>query len=581
MADSSQYNLSLVITANNKATEELNKIWKSVDNVKWGVLQLSDSTKKTLKTVWITATAVAWSMVALWKTFVDSAMELEPLQRSFERLSSSVWVASDEMLQAMRKASRWTVSDLKLMESANTAYSLGVVKSTEDMTTLMEIARVKWQAMWRSMEEALDDIVRWLWRSSPMILDNLWITVKLWEAQEIYAKQIWKSVNALTEAEKKQALVNYVVSQWKKELEEAWELQLTMAERLQIVNTQRENMKATLWQALLPILQNLLERITPVIDKVSTRIEQNPELAVKIWVVITAVAWLVAWLSGLALILPTITTALWVLTWPIWLIIAWITALTLARTNNRWWIQEKTQVAVETIERILKPRLDRISQRRKEHGETVLVYVDEIMWALAETIWTTLWVVATYFALCFEGIKTAFDLFSAVINWDTDKITEILINRWAEVDETLTQSFGEARENIKAGILKFYDRVVDKFNALKKEVQKIANSIKNARNNASDKVSWAVSSAVNRVSAPFKAWWWVVYAWSPYIVWENGPELFIPSQRWTITPNNQITNNNWIEINISWVNVRSEDDARYLAEEIVRQIKLEKDFGIS
>ena len=78
-----------------------------------------------------------------------------------------------------------------------------------------------------------------------------------------------------------------------------------------------------------------------------------------------------------------------------------------------------------------------------------------------------------------------------------------------------------------------------------------------------------------------RAWWWVVYWWNSYLVWEYWPEIFTPSQRWTITPNNQITNNNWIEINISWVNVRSEDDARMLAEEIVRQIKLEKDFWIS
>ena len=190
MADSSQYNLSLVITANNKAVEELNKIGASVDKVKWWVLNLSESTKKTLKTVWATATAIAGSVALLWKSFIDSALENEPLQRSFERLSQSAGIASEEMLNAMRKASRWTVADTKLMASANTALSLWVVKSADDMATLMEIARVKWQAMWRSMEEALDDIVRWLGRASPMILDNLWIVINQTEAQEEYAKTL-------------------------------------------------------------------------------------------------------------------------------------------------------------------------------------------------------------------------------------------------------------------------------------------------------------------------------------------------------------------------------------------------------
>ena len=217
MADSSQYNLSLVITANNKAVEELNKLWSSVEKVKWWVLQLSESTKKTLKTVWATATAVAWSVALLWKSFIDSALENEPLQRSFERLSESANISSKEMLDAMRKASKWTVADTKLMASANTALSLNVVQSADDMATLMEIARVKWQAMWRSMEEALDDIVRWLWRASPMILDNLWIVINQTEAQEEYAKSLWKTASELTDAEKKQALVNAVVKQWKKE----------------------------------------------------------------------------------------------------------------------------------------------------------------------------------------------------------------------------------------------------------------------------------------------------------------------------------------------------------------------------
>ena len=149
MADA-QYNVSLVITANNKAVDELNKLWTSVDSVKKNVVQLSESTKKTLKTVWVVATAVAWSMVALWKSFVDTALETEPLQNSFERLTKSAQISSDEMLQAMRKASKWTVSDTKLMASANTALSLNVVKSADDMATLMEICCL---TSWRRQQD--------------------------------------------------------------------------------------------------------------------------------------------------------------------------------------------------------------------------------------------------------------------------------------------------------------------------------------------------------------------------------------------------------------------------------------------
>lgn len=78
-----------------------------------------------------------------------------------------------------------------------------------------------------------------------------------------------------------------------------------------------------------------------------------------------------------------------------------------------------------------------------------------------------------------------------------------------------------------------------------------------------------------------KAWWWDVYRWDAYIVWEHWPELFIPSQRWSITPNNQITNNNGIEININGAVVRNDNDIQAIADEITRRIKLEKNFWIA
>ena len=665
MADSSQYNLSLVITANNKAVEELNKLWSSVEKVKWWVLQLSESTKKTLKTVWATATAVAWSVALLWKSFIDSALENEPLQRSFERLSESANISSKEMLDAMRKASKWTVADTKLMASANTALSLNVVQSADDMATLMEIARVKWQAMWRSMEEALDDIVRWLWRASPMILDNLWIVINQTEAQEEYAKSLWKTASELTDAEKKQALVNAVVKQWKKELAETWELQLTMAERLQVVNAQRENMKNTIWDALLPVVQKVLEVITPMIQKVADRINEHPKLTANILLTVWAISWLIAIISWLALALPSISTAIWVLSWPIWRIIWAVALLWTARVNNRWWIQEKTQAVVDRITEIVQPRLDKLSARRDKRWWVVMEVVKwlrsfvedafvsafEVIWAWLEIFFQSIDVILNIFSwnreeardwICnirttlrdttmsvvdnlfwdaldriadklvsfWDRFKNArnqikdrilwiakamrdwitqyFEFRIAVFTWDRETASNILTNIASWLDEALTWIFWTMRTNVKNAFQSWIDRIVDKMNAFKDTVMSIVNSIKEAWNSAKNFVwdvwSWvsnAVSSARNRVSSPFRAWWWDVYWWQSYIVWEKWPELFVPKQSWTITPTNQITNNNWIELNINWAIVRNDNDIKAIADEIIRQVKLEKNFWIA
>ena len=93
-----------------------------------------------------------------------------------------------------------------------------LLKNTSDFTTLMEIARAKAKNMGQTTTEAFNDIVTGLGRGSAPILDNLGIIVNATEANEEYAKSIGKTASQLTDAEKKQALINKVVSAGKKEL---------------------------------------------------------------------------------------------------------------------------------------------------------------------------------------------------------------------------------------------------------------------------------------------------------------------------------------------------------------------------
>jgi hypothetical protein len=75
---------------------------------------------------------------------------------------------------------------------------------------------------------------------------------------------------------------------------------------------------------------------------------------------------------------------------------------------------------------------------------------------------------------------------------------------------------------------------------------------------------------------------WPVYAGQSYLVWENGPELFIPSQNGSITKNEDL--NKWqeftINVNMWWVVVNDNQDTEELAETIAntitRQLELYK-----
>ncbi len=149
----------------------------------------------------------------------------------------------------------------------------------------------------------------------------------------------------------------------------------------------------------------------------------------------------------------------------------------------------------------------------------------------------------------------------------------------AELNEKIEAFEKEANEyQLMSAKKELYEKKrLDYMNYSYKEQQTMASRLIDLYNRLAEAKAeaWMSSSIDWR-----KAWWWMVYSWNSYLVWENWPELFVPSQRWSIVPNNQITNNNWIEINISWVSVRNDSDIQNLADEIARRIKLEKNYWI-
>ena len=133
---------------------------------------------------------------------------------------------------------------------------------------------------------------------------------------------------------KKQALINAVVSQGKEELASAWEVAITSAERFAAMSATFKNIGYNLWEAFLPVLEDIISAITPIIEKFSNRISENRELAKNLIIAAWIISWLVAVIWTLWLALPSIIAWIWALwtafriaTWPVWLFttaVAWI-----------------------------------------------------------------------------------------------------------------------------------------------------------------------------------------------------------------------------------------------------------------
>lgn len=133
--------------------------------------------------------------------------------QSFDLLLDKISAAPD-LLNQLRTASSGTINDLELMSSTSTllAGTQGELATALANSTpkLLEIAKAA-----QKLNPALGDttflyqsLATGIKRSSPLILDNLGLTIKIGEANETFAQSIGKTVAELSAAEKQQALLN-------------------------------------------------------------------------------------------------------------------------------------------------------------------------------------------------------------------------------------------------------------------------------------------------------------------------------------------------------------------------------------
>ncbi len=144
-----------------------------------------------------------------------AAAQAEALGQATDNLARGIGESGDAMVSAIQQASGQTISQLGAMQAANKAMMFGLVENKGQMAELTQIAITLGAAMGQDATKSIDDLTTALGRQSPMILDNLGITLKLEEAYQIYAAQLGKTVEQLTEQEKKQAFVNAALEKGK------------------------------------------------------------------------------------------------------------------------------------------------------------------------------------------------------------------------------------------------------------------------------------------------------------------------------------------------------------------------------
>ncbi len=191
------------------------------------------------------------------------------LAGAFGTLAEQAGTTGQAMLQAMRQAARGTIDDTSLVASANKAMLLEVAQGAGDMTKLLEIASARGKATGRSATEALEDIVTGIGRLSPMILDNLGIVVDQEKAYAEYASTLGKTADSLSEAEKKQALLNAAYTASEDLIRSNKEQGDDLASSFERMDASLANAKDALGALLSPAAAAIAEQLARAVDQVT------------------------------------------------------------------------------------------------------------------------------------------------------------------------------------------------------------------------------------------------------------------------------------------------------------------------
>lgn len=247
--------ISVRIVVNDDGTVAVKKFG---DEAERGMKKAEQSSKglsgtlQTLKSNWLAATAaITGAVIALQKAWnmAEAAVQFEQSRQAFASMATSMGADAEKLYTTLREKSAGLIDEKSLTESANRAMSLGI--PVEKLGELMDIARAKARDMGISTTQAFNDIATGIGRGSPMILDNLGLIMKVGAANEAMAAKLKKSVDELTDKEKKMALLNATIEAGSEALERHDLALLTNNEKMQKLKATVTDLQLVMGQGLI------------------------------------------------------------------------------------------------------------------------------------------------------------------------------------------------------------------------------------------------------------------------------------------------------------------------------------------
>jgi hypothetical protein len=237
---------------------EIEVIAKGLEKVQKDLQKLTktgEQSKKGFNTMKIAAAGFAAFMTGkVVQAFGAVTRAAAKLNQGMESMERRFGISSDKVLKKLREVAKGTIADTDLIAAANRAMTLGVTKDLDKLAEALEVARGSAKTMGIDATQAFNDLITGIGRKSPLILDNLGLIVKGFEAQSKASGGTGSATELLNKVLEENLNISRKVNV----------SQLSMAERFEIMDTRAKNLKITIGQALLPFVERLFNGLDAI-----------------------------------------------------------------------------------------------------------------------------------------------------------------------------------------------------------------------------------------------------------------------------------------------------------------------------
>ncbi|WP_339292735.1 hypothetical protein MKY48_08700 [Paenibacillus sp. FSL W8-0187] len=289
-----------------KIEQELKQANAEVQNTKKGIDGLASG---------LTALGAGMATRQLIQTFTTLAKEARELADSYQGLtevSKALHVNTEKTIGLAEELSdRWGLSKTAMNDTVKTYLSAGLtLEQTREIMIATADAAVYNREAHLSWEEAIKQVARGVKGGNSNLTDAAGITTNLSVMYKRYAKTIGTTAAKLTEAQKLQAAYNGIMAESAMFAGNADSAMTGYTGTQATFNQTIEMARVELGEAFLPVLGEIMQRITPMIKDFVQWAEANKEVVAGLAAGSIAVLGLITVLGTLVVSIGAVTAAL-------------------------------------------------------------------------------------------------------------------------------------------------------------------------------------------------------------------------------------------------------------------------------